>query len=928
LWEEAAAQGQTVLVSAGDSGSAACDAAGLFPAAEGIAVSGLSSTPWNVSVGGTDFYYSDYATGAASATNDWNQTNSSNLGSLKAPLTEQVWNDFLGLDVIELYPGALGDIAAGGGASSCVVSTTSTTFGTICNSGYPKPAWQTGTGVPADGVRDVPDVALFAADGANLSATPICAFEGECAAGAGNNVEVLLVGGTSASAPAMAGIMALVNQKYGRQGQADFVIYPLASQKPSAVHDVTFGSNNVNCFQGSFDCSLDTNGDGLYTLQKYDAAPGYDLASGLGSVDANVLVSNWNSITFLPTTTTLSLSSTKITHGTPITATSSVTPSSGTGTPSGGVAIRTSSTMPGNGGQGELTLSNGTASGSVNFFPGGFYNVYAQYGGDAVFGGSSSSPVALLVTPENSTLNFSVFSAQSQQPIASGGSIQYNVPITLVAQPVGVNASTGQTDGNPTGTATFTLDSTTETVALNANGTASWAPPELSLGSHTVSATYSGDSSFNASSASSVTVSVGKGIPYLTGFIITPPYGPPEPTYYNVPTGGSLTLGVEVGPYYGPITLSGAPFGTTGPTGTVTFCLDLYELTCNDPAYSQTVPLTPPTGNNSQYSSAAATFTNIQPGQFGEYFPAFQYNGDANWQGTGATFITVLAVGSYPTLAATTTNLSITPSSISGAETANFAITVTGTGNVSAAPSGWVYCYTAGVLTVDDFLTQGTSGKTSSVSFAINSSWFWSSGVNQLTCYYEGDNNYAPSTSNVASLTVTQFPGDFTLAPQQPQITVKSGSSGTVGLNLASLGSFNGVVTLTCTPSSSNITCSLNPSAPTVNGNAAATLTITAPAAQTALAARGSDPRGWRKTGGMLLAFLSLGTIAGWGCKRSRLPQLAVVALLLFLASCGGGGSSTTGGHQPPPSTTPYTVVVSGTAGGIVHSAKVIVLVQ
>ncbi len=335
LWEQAAAQGQTVLVASGDAGPL------CFFGYSSPTVSGIASTPWNVAVGGTDFYYSDYATGGASAGSLWNQTNDSNLGSLKAPLPEQVWNDAYGLDVI---PHAE-PFAAGGGTSNCSTITTTGTSST-CASGYAKPNWQSGPGVPADSVRDLPDVSLFASSGADLSAYPICAFAGECAAGAGAQALIEVAGGTSASTPAMAGIMALVNQKYGRQGQANFTLYPLAQQKPAAFHDVTLGSNSVPCSQGTTDCVQ--NASGHYATTVYSAGPGYDLASGLGSVDANVLVNNWNSITFKPTTTSLQLSSANITHGMPVTVSTSVAASSGTGTPTGGVAILTDSPLPSN----------------------------------------------------------------------------------------------------------------------------------------------------------------------------------------------------------------------------------------------------------------------------------------------------------------------------------------------------------------------------------------------------------------------------------------------------------------------------------------------------------------------------------------------------------------------------------------------------
>lgn len=924
LWEEAAAQGQTVLVSSGDSGGAGCDPGSLFPAQEGLAVNGYASTPWNVAVGGTDFFYSDYASGAPSAATLWNQTNDSNLGSLKAPLPEQVWDDALGLNVVNLHPGANDDIAAGGGPSSCAVRSSSEE----CVSGYPKPNWQTGTGVPTDGVRDVPDVSLFAAVGSNLSAYAICAGAGECAPGTNNATEIFLVGGTSASSPAMAGIMALINQKYGRQGQADFTIYPLAQQKPAAFHDITLGSNNVNCLQGSLDCSLDANGDGLYTFQKYLAGPGYDLASGLGSVDANALVNNWNSITFLPTTTSLSLSSTTITHGTPITVTTSVATSSGSSTPAGGVAILTTSTSPQSQGQTVLTLKSGTASTSVDFFPGGYYNVLADYHGDGVFESSTSSPIALNVSPENSNINFSVVNDLQNTAITNGGSIFYDVPLSLDVQPIGVSAAAGKTNGNATGTATFKIDSITATVALNATGVASWSPPELSVGNHTASAMYSGDASFNASSASPVTFSVTKAGAQMRDWIETPS-ATSQLDVVGVGTGGSLTVTVQAGPS------PGAPSGTAAPTGTVTVCLSITSGVCNSPSYSQIAALSSPNGNNSQLSSATVTFTNLQPTPAGEYALTYLYSGDANWESQGISSLTTIVVSSFPALAPTTTNLSITPTSISGTELATFTITVTGAGTLAVAPTGFVLCYTKGIPIVSDTLVPPKSGTTSSVSFQLNPFWnFWNNGANPLTVVYEGDDNYQPSIGNTVNLTVSQNGGDFSFAPQIPQITLKPGSSGTVGLNMAPLTNFSSNVALTCAPSSSQISCSVNPTQLTVNGAATATLTITASAnsasaqVPTDPARRANNKLVWLGAGG---GFLIVSVIlAGLPNRRRRPGMLLTFSLLvgLALAGCGSSGGQS-GQHQPPPpNASIYSVLVNATAGGIVHNAKVIVVVQ
>ena len=918
LWEQAAAQGQTVLVATGDSGPQ-CNFSGE------ISVSGLASTPWNVAVGGTDFYYSDYATGGASATTLWNQTNDSNLGSLGASLPEQVWNDPFGLDIIanglqrnEIYSG-------GGGASSCSTYNSSTE---TCTSGYAKPAWQSGPGVPADGVRDIPDVSLFASNGANLSAYPICAYAGECAAGAGNEVEVFLTGGTSASTPAMAAIMALVNQKYGRQGQANFTLYPLAQQTSAAFHDITLGSNDSTCYAGAPDCVQNANGDSQTTV--YSATPGYDLASGLGSVDANVLVSNWNSVTFTATTTTLNLSATKITHGTPVTVTADVAAGSGSGTPTGAVAILTGSTSPSSRSQTVFPLNSGAASGTIDSFPGGYYDVSAAYHGDGVYAASVSSPVALKVTPEDSNINFSLLNGQTQKTIARGGSIPYNAPFSLLIQPSGVSAAAGTTNGHATGSATFTVDSTPATAPLNAAGIASWNPPALAIGNHTASATYSGDASFNASSATPLSFSVTKGEPWINMVleVAAPPNS--EGVGYNINVGGSLTMTIVVGPLYGNLFGQQSALGTAAPTGTVTMCLGPNNISnpCISPNYTLTSNLTPTSGTNAQYATATATFTNLAAGY---YLPTAQYNGDSKWQPWGIILLTTIVVAPITPLAPSNLNLSITPSSISSTQLATFTTTLTG--NAGVTPTGEVDFYDNNVFLTYILLAPSISGSTDSVTFSLNSSWFWSNGVNQITAIYNGDTNYAPSTSSTVTLNVTQSGGDFTLAPQLPQITLKSGTSGTVGLNLTSLSNFSGSVGLSCTPSSSQITCGVSPSSATLNGAATATLTVTASATASAQTA-GLSPRGvpgsrrtWLGPGvGFVLAFVLL---TGFTNRRRRfavLLGLGLIATLILLPGCGGGQS-----HQPPPppqNATAYSVVVTGTANGITHNAKVVVMVQ
>jgi hypothetical protein len=924
LWEQAAAQGQTVLVAAGDMGQIP-DESYLYTEYLAPAVNGLASTPWNVAVGGTDFYYSDYASGATSASTLWNATNDpTTKGSLKARLPEQVWNDPFGLDAIsnglernEIYAG-------GGGASNC--STENPTTYT-CISGYAKPSWQTGPGVPSDGARDIPDVSLFASNGANYSGYVTCDYEGACTPDSSGNFGFDIVGGTSGSTPAMAGIMALVVQKYGRQGQANTVLYPLAQQKPSSFHDITLGGNWAICLVGDQDCTLGLPGWGTSFGEStvYSATPGFDLASGWGSVDAANLVNNWGAVTFKSTSTSLEVSPTTVTHGLNVTLSSSVTPASGSGAPTGAVAILSSSALPSNASQTAITLNDGSGSTIVNFLPGGTYQLTAQYGGDGNFSSSTSAPQSLTVSPEKSTLQFKV---EGQ----NGSSLTYGVPVNLSAQPIGVNAPLNGSDGAATGSVAFTVDGASTSIPLNVGGMASWTTPVLSVGSHSASASYSGDASFQASSATAVNLSVAKGYPSVNINVLLPQ----SSTFAGWPvnSGGSVTVVAEVGPEVGILTGGVAPPGVVGPTGTVTICLNTYPGVGAQPcsylgpgSYSTTATLAPTAGIYGLYSEASATFTSLAAG---EYTPEFEYNGDANWQYFGDYYNDTVFVQAWPAQTASTTTLSVSPSSISGAQEATLTTTVTGSNGV--APTGYVNYYNNGNYLTYVFLAPPATGATSTAVFSLSPAWFWNSGSNQVVAIYNGDSNYAGSTSNTVSLSVTQTVGDFMIAPAVPQITVAGGSSGTVALNLTSVNSFNGTLNLTCTPSSSEFSCSVSPSSASLATTSSATLTINA----TVPGASGMLTPGARR-GDFFGAgtALTLGIVLVLPLRRRRWTGIFCMLVLLavfLMASCGGGSGSSTGPSNPTPpanSTPPgtYTVLVTGTANGIVHNAKVTVLV-
>ena len=906
LWGQAAAQGQTVMVATGDSGP-------VCNVVAGISVSGVASTPWNVAVGGTDFFYSDYASGGASVPSFWSATNDASLGSLKAPIEEQAWNDGFGLDVIPdgFNFGEIG--AGGGGASSCAASDANTG---ACIAGYSKPSWQTGPGVPADGVRDVPDVSWFASNGANLSSYAICALEGECASEPATDAEIFFVGGTSASAPAMAGIMALVDQKFGRQGQADFTLYPLAQQKPAAFHDITEGSNSVPCPSGLEDCA--DQGLGIDQTTVYSAGPGYDLATGLGTIDANMLVTNWDSINFKPTTTNLTLSPRTITHGSPVTATVTVT--SGSGTPTGGVSFLTNSPQPASQSVAFGTLNDGSLSGGVNFFPGGTYEVTARYGGDGTFGASTSVPVELTVNPEASVSSIEVVNNNNMGFAESGFSVAYNSPLSVNVAPTSVSAANGtaSTDGIATGTATFKVDSTSATVPLDGLGLADYTPPALAVGAHTVSATYSGDASFNASTAAPITFNVTKGAPALNDNIFAPIPGPAP--IFVLSTGASLMATVQVA--------AQTPLnGTAAPTGNVTVCLGTNpSVACLNPIYSQNATLAPPAGLYNLISTGTVTFPSLAAG---DYVFSFTYTGDANWQSTSFVDVEEILVQAPAALATSSTTLSFNPTTISGGETTQVTTTVTGSGNSGVAPTGLVDYYDDGLFMAEDFLTA-SGGQTATARFLLGPAAFFNSGPNQITAIYQGDANYLPSTSNTANVTATQVAGNFTMTPQASEVTLQPGASTSVGIGLAATNNFSGMVTLNCTTSSAQIMCSV-PGSTMLDGVATPMMNLTASAQAEAPRVRPEAPVSMAWPDGPAVALASLALLAVARRRRRRaLLALGLCAGAVLFAACGGGGGNGNpggGGGNPPPNAATYTVIVSASANGMVHNAKITVFV-
>jgi subtilase family serine protease len=349
-YQQAVAEGVSVFVAAGDSGATGCDNSAAA-ATDGIGVNAFASTVYNVAVGGTDF--SDTYSNTNSTY--WNSTNTATYGSAISYVPEIPWNDscagvllssFLGYSPTYGPNSLCNDpligflvqttVAGGGGPSACATGTPSApdaaAVGGTC-AGWPKPSWQSILGNPSDGVRDTPDVSLFAADGLWGHFYVFCWSNTAVMGGAvctGDPTNWSGAGGTSFASPIMAGIQALVNQRNGaRQGNPNPVYYQLASAEYGAAgntlcdssngntvsstcifYDVTQGDMNVDCAyfdsHDLYNCydPGGTSANGLVGVLSnsnssyqpaYGTSTGWDFATGIGTVNATNLVNNWPS---------------------------------------------------------------------------------------------------------------------------------------------------------------------------------------------------------------------------------------------------------------------------------------------------------------------------------------------------------------------------------------------------------------------------------------------------------------------------------------------------------------------------------------------------------------------------------------------------------------------------------------------------------
>lgn len=723
VWEQAAAQGMSVLISTGDGGAAQCDAdLHQSPAVMGANVNGLASTPFTLAVGGTQF----------AENGNWQQYWDSNSAvdgtSAVGYIPEAAWNEscdpnspIAGQNCAygQSYTMAVG---GGGGRSNCAEGTVDGDGNVTCTAGYPKPWWQSGLGVPNDSVRDIPDVSLNASGDDDPY---ILCFMAGCQYTVNDSGQYVLnqsavAGGTSISAPVMAGILALVEQQNGQwQGLVNPILYKLASQKdascsssdrtdPSAAvscifNDVTSGSNSVPGLNG-------------YGTDQADfmATPGYDLATGLGSVNVANLVKGWKSgIATTPSSTTLAVGAQTAKHGTPIDVKIAVKGSAGT--PTGDTVLETD--KYGTGDQYTLT-ADGTWSGKVADLPGGTYTLTARYAGDGTYASSTSAAVPLTITPEDSKseMLLATYDFVSGQMMEATSVPYYGYQIYFKGY---ISAASGQ--GTPTGNVTVMMDGAKNmgSATLTADGGFLIGTTDEAVGDHTFVVQYSGDNSFNPSTS--------------------------VPSKLKVPKGESVTSLSSIGGPSNILAVIVSNSGTATATGTV-------QVFDNGKAISGQLTLSTHGPVGEGYTQA---YFSHEPFTNGLHVLTATYSGDDNYLPVtpGSDYARPLTMnvdqpsGTTPT---TTSFKMISAPTLQMGQIATFTFSVAPQTPNGQMPSGMVVLLDQnGNWIASGNLVNGQASATSYMDFA---------GSYNLRAQYQGDNTFASSlSSNSATLTIPKL---------------------------------------------------------------------------------------------------------------------------------------------------------------------------
>jgi subtilase family serine protease len=601
LWEQATAQGETVVVSAGDAGSANTDDQNASIVSHGLAVNGLGSTLYNVAAGGTDFQ-DDYneleGDTSFNRAHYWNAANGAGLSSARSYVAETTWNDTCASSILSFQqegntnPNALCSagrfLQTGGGGGGVSIL-------------QPRPSWQNGTvfGIPptsTSNFRLLPDVSLFASNG--LWTHALDYFQSDA------SLSLQRAGGTSFVSPQLAGVFALIAQKTGeRLGQPNYVLYNMAGVElgttsytagttcngsgssgtattatvPNSTcifYDIETGNISQGCTPGSPNCFTSSGTAGILSTDPtsaqpaYPAAQGFDLATGIGSLNIANLVNNWQNAAAggvaLAPTVSLTATSASYIYGLPSAITYTATVAGPGSFPTGSVTFAGSPTILTIGND-ALVASGGCSSGATctesatqAFTPAGtlaagIYTITGTYLSTNENYTSGFGTTSLTVNPQTPTVSVSAVSI-------GFGTASANLAANIVYTGSGVA---------PTGGLTFKVDSGT-TVTATCVGSSSpltctfsgYNTTGLAVGAHTITATTIADLNYAVATGSN-TLTVGQTIVFTVANHHT--QDSPFTVAATSSSSGAFTYSVVSGP----ATIAGSTVTLTGAAGTV-----------------------------------------------------------------------------------------------------------------------------------------------------------------------------------------------------------------------------------------------------------------------------------------------------------------------------------------------------------------------
>ena len=804
LYRQAAAQGISIITATGDSGGSACHSPATDSAVTtGYGVNALASTPWNTAVG------------AAALT-----TGTSDAGS--NPLAG--WS-----------PQSQAEPSyAGGGGSSRV---------------YTAPDWQPlpsqqSTETSAHYARLLPDIALPTAIDSDLShGVAFCL--GSAGPASGPDCRMVRSGGSAAAAALMAGVAALAVEQSGPQGNIAPQLYNL-SRRDGVFDDIRQGNARLFCAQGSPDC--DASGE-----IGYSAGAGYDLATGLGSVNAQALLREWTRAQATGTgTSTVNLAvsptvpNTTYNPSAQITFTARVVSTTGGATPTGTVTFLDKTTNTNLSatpsavdatGVASLTITSGLAQGGNN--------IVAVYSGDTAYASVSSQPV--VVTAEPSTTSLTVLPSTTKP--SAGTPFTVTVNLAVGSPPVGTVAPTGKVtlnvDGLPTATASLSTAGGVTTATFS-------AVTILATGDHPLQAVYAGDTNYTAATSPALTVSLSKGAT-VTALSATPA---------TLTAGVPETLTATLSPVNVP---SGATFSITG---SVSF-FDGTKLLGSGIINANTASLT----NVTLAPAVLHTITAV-------------YTGDASWAASTSNAIALQSV-----LLPDTVTLSVNITTTGPGQVVSLLATVTPVGIPAADteqnPTGNVIFYAGNTVLGTVPLTTGLNN--TSASTLLTGSL--PGGQNVLTAVYVGDLYYAPGTSNPVTINVQDFSIDPASGNPATNLTIAKGSSGSAAFVVKGLGGFNSQIQVVCAvPTQDDMTCAATPQQVTPTSTVTFTVQTYAAGGVTTASHHGL-PLWPRAAGGAALAMLAF-FLVPFGRRVKVLSERArhLGILVLLLTGLGGVG--------------------------------------